>query len=315
MKEIGGYFQLDQFISHPYHTDMVELNTARNALIYLIDTKKIQKVFLPYFLCDSVSNILRKHSIAFEYYHIDNNFLPVKKNKMKQHEYMYIVNYYGQLSNERLLSLQGQYENIIVDNVQAFFQEPINEVDTIYSCRKFFGLPDGAYLSTNSLMKDQLDDDQSSDRMIHILGRYEGKASDYYEYFQKNDKSFKELPLKRMSKLTRNILGAIDYNRTIQARNRNYKYLQVEFGPANQLDLTTPEGPYAYPYYVENGREIRKKLAQRSIYIPTLWPNVLKENTEDSLEYNFAENILPLPCDQRYDLEDMDRLIKEFQNV
>ena len=37
-----------------------------------------------------------------------------------------------------------------------------------------------------------------------------------------------------------------------------------------------------------------------SIYIPTLWPNVLEECPQGSLEYHYAADILPIPVDQRY---------------
>ena len=56
--------------------------------------------------------------------------------------YLYIVNFYGQLSNQYIESLGC---NIIVDNAQSYFQEPINGIDTLYTCRKFFGVPDGVY--------------------------------------------------------------------------------------------------------------------------------------------------------------------------
>lgn len=77
MKEIGGYFQLDQLIDEPFHKNLVELNTARNALLYLVKSKNIGKVYLPYFLCDSVSSILSKNPIEYDYYEIDRNFRPI----------------------------------------------------------------------------------------------------------------------------------------------------------------------------------------------------------------------------------------------
>ena len=82
MKEIGGYFQLDQFVNNPYYENMVELNTGRNALIYLIKTKKIKKLYLPYLLCNSVPNKLDMHAIEYEYYRINKNFLPEFKKKL-----------------------------------------------------------------------------------------------------------------------------------------------------------------------------------------------------------------------------------------
>lgn len=81
----------------------------------------------------------------------------------------------------------------------------------------------------------------------------------------------------------------------------------------NILDITVPEGAFAYPYYVENGIEIRNKLAERKIYIPTLWHNVLIENSKNSIEYDLEANILPLPCDQRYGVDDLDILVKELK--
>lgn len=65
----------------------------------------------------------------------------------------------------------------------------------------------------------------------------------------------------------------------------------------NRLDLIIPDGPFAYPLYIENGIEIRKELAKKKLYIPTLWPNVLQEMNENSIEYRYVAKILPLlPC-------------------
>ena len=309
MREIGGYFELDQFINKPYYENLVELNTGRNALLYLVKAKKISKIYLPYFLCNSVSDVLSKYKIDYEYYNVGKDFFPIFEEKLKEDEYLYIVNYYGQITDDVTRKFKKEYKNIILDNTQSFFQKPIVGVDTIYSCRKYFGVPDGAYLSTDVVLNERLEEDQSSFRMKHILGRFEGKASDYYIEFKKNDETFKELPIKSMSKLTRNILGAIDYEKVIETRNRNFEYLHNRLRNKNILDIKLPYGPFAYPFYMENGIGTRKKLAEKKIYIPTLWPNVLKENHEDSIEYDYAANILPLPCDQRYGVEDMDKIV------
>lgn len=313
MREIGGYFQLDQLIDKPYHENLVELNTGRNSLLYLVEAKKISKVYLPYFLCNSMSDMLGKYGINFEYYHIGKDFLPVFEEKLKEDEYLYIVNYYGQITNDEIRKFKEEYKNIILDNTQSFFQKPVLNIDTIYSCRKYFGVPDGTYLSTDVALDEILEEDQSSSRMKHILGRFEGQASDYYNEFNKNDDAFKELPIKRMSKLTRNILGAIDYQKVIDTRNRNFKYLHDCLGSSNVLEIKLPHGPFSYPFYVKNGIVVRKALAEKKIYIPTLWPNVLRDNKESTTEYDYAANILPIPCDQRYDIKDMKRIIKELK--
>lgn len=313
MKEIGGYFGLDQLKNENYHENMIELNTGRNALIYLVKAKKIRKIYLPYYLCDSVADILEKYAVVYENYHIDKDFMPIFKQTLNKNEYIYIVNYYGQITDDKIKVLKEEHNSIIMDNTQAFYQKSIPGVDTIYSCRKFLGVPDGAYLSTDTVLEGALEVDTSMNRMRHVLGRYEGRASDYYADFQKNDASFRELPLKKMSNLTRNILGAIEYEKIRIIRNENFKHLHENLNTSNVLDLMMPEGAFAYPYYVKNGIELRGKLAERKIYIPTLWPNVLAENNDKSIEYDYAANILPLPCDQRYGVNDMEVLLKELR--
>lgn len=305
MKEIGGYFGLEQLIDSAYYQDLIALNTARNALLYLLRAKKVKKVSIPYYLCDSIRNTLAQNHYQVQYYSIDSRFRPIFDRQLDDHEYLFVVNYYGQLSQDTLLSWKENYNNMILDNTQTFFQRPITGIDTIYSCRKYFGVPDGAYLATNSKLKENLKTDVSRDRMTHILGRFEGLASDHYAAFKRNEKSLQDEPVKYMSKLTRNLLGAIDYDRVRKTRDRNFSYLDRKLKKINRLAWHKPVGPFAYPFYIENGRTIRKKLAEKQIYIPVLWPNILNECTKDSIEYEFAANLLPLPCDQRYGLTEM----------
>lgn len=315
MKEIGGYFEFEQLLNQPYHTQVVELNTARHALIYLVMAKEIEKIYIPKFLCSSVSSVLESYSIPYETYSIDKDFLPIFNTSLNGNEFLYIVNYYGQLSEKTINELNNKHKNIIVDNVQAFFQKPIPGIDTIYSCRKYFGVPDGAYLSTDVRLGNKLAYDTSMDRMKHLLGRYEGNASDYYLDFKKVSSIFKDEPVKKMSKLTNNLLGAIDYHYIMKRRNLNFSFLHEKLSTTNKLKLTDTKGPFAYPYYVENGITIRKKLASKNIFIPTLWPEILKNENKDSIEYKYASNILPLPCDHRYTKNDMEIIIKELSNV
>ena len=303
MKEIGGYFELEQFNGQAYHEDLLAVNNGRCALLYLLKARNIQKLYIPHFLCDSVSNLCERYGYPYECYHIDRSFRPIFDKTLGDGEWLYIVNFYGQISNQELLTLQERYHNVIFDNIHAFFQKPVPDIDTVYSCRKFFGVPDGGYLSTNVILEEPLEQDVSKDRMQHILGRFEGCASDYYKDFKNNDHSFAELPLKTMSKLTQNLMCGIDYEAVRKQRNENYSLLAAKLGNCNSLALMAPDGPYAYPFYCKNGMKVKKKLATDGIYVATLWPNVL--GLEGSLEKDYAENILPLPCDQRYGEQEM----------
>lgn len=312
MKEIGGYFELDRLISNrgEYYGNLIALNTARNALVYLVKAKRIKKIYIPYFLCDSVSLVCDRENIKYGYYHTDERFQPVFDKALGEDEYLYVVNYYGQLTNDRIAGLKSRYGRIIVDNIHAFFQRPMQGVDTIYSCRKFFGVPDGAYLSTDRILSEELPTDDSDGRTSHIFGRSKDGASAHYAEFQANDASFEQLPLMRMSELTHSMLSRLDYEKIKAIREQNYMCLHELLGSKNRLKLSMPEGPYAYPFYCENGMEIKKKLAEKKIYVATLWPNVLKLGGMP--EKSMAENILPLPCDQRYGKEEMKRMTEEI---
>lgn len=310
MKEIGGYFELEQLNNHEYYHDLLSLNTARNALLYVIKARAIRKLYIPYFLCDCISEMLTNNDIEFEYYNIDETFHPLLSKSLAEDEWVFIVNFYGQLSDEDLLLLKEQWGQIIVDYTHSFFQKPIEGIDTIYSCKKFFGVPDGAYLATDQRLNEQFGTDQSMQRMKYLLGRLENSASEYYQDFIQVSNMFKDDPILYMSKVTKNLLGAIDYEKARITRNENYLFLYNALQPKNKLKLSVPDGAFCYPYYVERGDKIRKRLALRKIYIPELWPNIRSLTPEDSIEHQYAKNILPLPCDQRYNIEDMTYLLE-----
>lgn len=309
MKEnIGGYFELESLINQPYHRNALKLNSARNCLVYLAKSKKIKKIYMPYYLCDSVNVILDYCEV--EYYDINDEFLPEFNKKLNNSEYIYIVNYFGQLSNYIIKRLKKIYKNIIIDNVQAFFQKPIKSVDTIYSCRKFFGVTDGAYLYTIAKLNEKIEQDSSINRFEYLLGRAETTANKYFKNFQENEQNLNNEELKYMSKTTHILLQNINYKRVKKIRTNNYNYLKRKLNKINKIKVKNIKGAYMYPLYIENADEIRNKLIENKIYTAKLWPNVLKNEKLDINAYNFAKNIIPIPVDQRYNKEDMKRIIE-----
>ncbi|NFE95397.1 DegT/DnrJ/EryC1/StrS aminotransferase family protein [Clostridium botulinum] len=315
MKEIGGYIELESYDGQEFHQQAIALNCGRNALAYLLKAKKYKKIYLPEFLCNSVAKVCTKVNVSYETYNIDVNFIPIFEKELSENEIIYIVNYYGQIPLDKINNIKKKYNNVIIDNSQAFFVEPIEGIDTLYTCRKYFGVPDGAYLYTNVKLDEKFDIDISLNRMSHILGRFEGKASDYYNESVKNNHLFENEDIKCMSKLTHNFLRSLNYEKISEKRTRNFEFLHEKLIFLNKLNINVPNGAFMYPLLVEDGQKIRKKLQQRKIYIPILWPEVLDKCDKNSLEYNFANNILPLPCDQRYNEDDMKYIIKEVLTI
>lgn len=313
MKEIGGYIQLDTNRGEMLHQNAIALNCGRSALAYLLLAKRIKKIAIPYFMCHTISDLCRKYSVTIRYYHIDRNFLPVNL-ELGEDEWLYLANYYGQLSDDTIRAIGKQYGRVIVDNAQAYFREPVGGMDTLYTCRKFFGVADGAFLFTDQQLPQQLDQDESYGRMGFLLGRFERSASEFYPEYVRNNDYFDDAPILRMSKLTENILRGLDYKYIKETRTQNFDYLHQQLADLNLLDLSAAEGAFAYPLLIENGSELRKKMIAQKVFIPTLWPNVISDLPETVIEHYLAKNILPIPCDQRYSQEDMEylcRLIRE----
>ena len=147
-KEIGGYFELERFEGNEYHGGALALNCARACLSYLIEARSIERIWTPWFLCESVDGACRRAGVHIEHFEVKKNFEPDYATiDLKEGDYLYLVDYYGQLTDKAIgnaaLFCNGR---IIVDEVMAFFRKPFDGLDTIYSCRKFFGVSDGAYL-------------------------------------------------------------------------------------------------------------------------------------------------------------------------
>lgn len=309
MKEIGGYIEFEYFHGSMLHDNAIALNCGRNCLAYLFKSRGIKKLKVPYFICNSIFNVCDREGVEKVYYHIDSSFRPDSDLILGPDEWLYLVNFYGQLSNEEIQSYVKQFGRVIVDQANDYFATPLTGVDTFYTCRKWFGVADGAFLYSDSPLSDEFPQDESYDRMMFLLGRYERTASEFYADYNANNKSFMDQPIKRMSKLTRNLLHGIDYEFVERRRRENFVFLHENLGSINHLQLKP--ATFMYPLMIENGAEVRKKLQAEKIYIPTLWPTVFEVADRHSLEYKMAENILPLPIDQRYGIEDMEYICQE----
>ena len=305
MKEYGGYIELDTYRLPMLHEGAVALNCGRSCLAWLIRAKQIRRLCIPAFLCDSVENLCRQEGVAVRHYAVGMDLLP-EPLELEPDEWLYLVNYYGQLTDAAVHSYKERYQRVMVDNSQAYFQMPAEGVDTFYTCRKFFGVADGAFLYTDAALDEELPRDESFGRMQFLLGRFERSASEFYSAYGANNRLFAGEPVKRMSRLTENLLHGIDYAFVRQRRTENFRILSDLFAQQNRLTVSCPEGAFAYPLLLENGPELRAVLAKQKIYIPTLWPNVLQTLVENRTEWDMAANILPLPCDQRYGKEDME---------
>lgn len=311
MKEIGGYFEFEKYKGSVFHENAVALNSGRNCLAYLIEVYKIKTIWIPYYLCDCIESICKKFNVNYKFYNIKENFMPSEIHT-EENEWIYVVNYYNLLTDDQLLSLKTKYKNLIFDYTHAYFRNPVKNVPTIYTCRKFFGVSDGAFLYTDKLLSRQLNTAKSFYRITHVIGRFENNASEFFNDYHANEEELENQPVAKMSSFTKNLLKSFDYERIKNKRSANFNILNKALKSINQLEMQNIEGAFTYPLYIKNAIDLRKKLVEKKIYIPTLWPNVLSAADKSSVDFCYAKNILPLPCDQRYGEGEMEYIINKI---
>ncbi|WP_129594606.1 hypothetical protein [Seramator thermalis] len=148
MNSIGGYFELELPHGEEYHKNAIRLNTGRNAFEYILRAKAYQKVYLPYYTCDVMLEPIQKLNIQFEFYSIDEFFQPIFDFSIIKDDEVFVYNNYLGICDNQVKEVAAKCKNLIIDNSQAFYSMPLPGVNTFYSPRKFFGIPDGAYLYT-----------------------------------------------------------------------------------------------------------------------------------------------------------------------
>ena len=306
MNTIGGYFELELRKGEHYHKNAIQLNTARNCFEYLLRSRNYSKVYIPYYTCEVMLEPIQELKVGYEYYHVNERLEPAFLPKLTANEAFLYTNYFGlkQKCVKKLALVFGK--QLIVDNAQAFYAEPLKGVDTFYSARKYFGVPDGAYLYSDKSLQQEFGQDYSFERMSHLLKRIDLGAEAGYLDFKKDDEALGNQEIKRMSKLTEAILCGVDYEAAKSKRRENYKKLDEALGGTNRihLDMDEESVPMVYPYLTDDGL-LKKKLIESKIFVATYWPNVGRWATEDMLERRLMDNLIPIPCDQRYDRKEM----------
>lgn len=321
-KAIGGYFELaDREKDGNYPVDGVRLNTSRNALEYIIRClPDCKHVYLPYYTCVAVVEPFKRlPKIGFSFYYINNRFEIAEEINLQDGEYLIANNYFG-LKDAYIAGLAKQFgDRLIVDNAQALFAPALPGIKAFYSARKYVGVADGGFavgVTDLDALICELDDASSHDS--HLLIRKEQGAEAGFKYYLQNENKLDNQPIRRMAHQTQDILTHIDYDKVIAKRRANFEYLHKSLGSHTQLvlpELDTFACPMVYPFIGSVNVDLRRKLIENKIFVARYWPNVTDWAKPDDFEYCLTTRLIPLPIDQRYGKEDMDRIIDIIKNT
>lgn len=306
---IGGYFELELEKNHSYHSDKLALNSGRNALKYVLQARRPKMLLLPRYLCDAVMQPVLELQIPYGFYSINDQLEPINLNSFDEESAVLYINYFG-LKDRIVNQLAESRKNLIVDNTQAFFSSTVGGTPTFYSARKFFGVPDGAYLGGIELVNVELEPDYSHARFKSLLKRADLDAEEGFSDFQEQESLIADMPILGMSRLTQRILSSVNYEKVAEKRRKNYITLHKAlalYNKAEFVELDDGSVPMMYPFWSDS-TQIRQTLLQNRVFCPRFWPNVLSDLSDQtgSIEFQLATNIIPLPIDQRYGEQEME---------
>jgi hypothetical protein len=312
---IGGYQGLElPFMDENVAQRRIRTNSARSAIKLVLRSIEAKKIWLPAYTCNSIVEAVNDVGVTSEFYKLGCNFDVDPSLQLEGDELILIVDYFG-LCGETIKLSRSRFEpkQTIVDCSQAYFSEPTDFLATIYSPRKFFGLPDGGllYSAETRIERPEQRDNSSESRMAHLISRLTNSPEAAYRQYLEAEQAISKLPVQGMSRLTERLLQSVDYQRARETRARNALYLHERLGQYNQLNIKIDgiSAPLCYPFLPSIKTTSKAELISQRVFIPTYWPEVLGRVEEGSFEWNLVTNGLFLPCDQRYNEDDMGKLI------
>ena len=320
------------------------VSSGREAIAYVLkhiqnNQSHFNKVcLLPMYTCDTVILPFLHDGWEILYYPVHRNLftnVSAFEEILEQHKpsVIFIHNYYGVDTNTEIRTLledqQRQGVIVIEDTTQDFAKSAFDFCADYYiaSLRKWFHITDGAFIAS----KYQLKKIQKKERTQFVDLKWEALTQKKFYLDILNEKNYddmqkiKQMFLKNnadaenllyeetgifaMSKLSKSLLKGIDIETSLTKRAENAKSIYdslYEF-PGIELPLkyTGESVPLYVPIYVERREKIQEFMRRHDIFIPILWPIPQQILITDKETKKIYMDLLALPCDGRYDTDDM----------
>lgn len=320
--DIGGFFglELPEYGNFPqWHPGRsVAVNSGRRALEYILRRLgDVRRVHVPLYTCGTVLEPMERLHIPVIPYRIDGHLEPEELPELEEGEFLLYTNYFG-IKEKYVDRLAFRYGGrLVVDNALALYSPARPGVASLYSPRKFSGLPDGgiAVMDADQPLPEPEERDESLPDAAFLLGCLERGPERASAACGRNERRLENAPLRKMSRLTERLMRGIDYEQARLRRMDNFLFLHERLGHLNRLSVEPDSlsAPFCYPFWTAFP-ELRNVLIDERILVPLLWPEVLEQAPADSLERKLALHLLPLPVDQRCGPQDMERVVRTVEN-
>lgn len=321
-------------------SDYVWLSTGRSAIQFVINaieerTPGIKKVaVLPSFTCDTVFIPFLKSGYAVYYYPIEGD-LTTSSNAILEsvieHEASIVLfhRYFGfdTLDNQvdKMCNALRELGKIsIEDCTQCLYSAiPRSSADfTVGSIRKWTGTPDGGFAVCREGRfdnKPQYSDTVLEDAKIKAsyakygyLFEHEGDKSDMLAMYRSaEDILDNQKSIYCISKMSARVQANLNRLELANKRRENFDILSKELLRAVTpvFSLASDVVPLYFPILVNDRGPLQRLLVANAIYAPVVWPKDEKQPKQCVGAENAYKHLLCIPIDQRYGVDDMERII------
>lgn len=318
--------------------------SGRDAIFLLLQEIKprVKTVLLPAYICDSVIMPFVRRGYHCCFYDINEDLSPILDtiNINEEIGIFFHLGYYGFQTNQNLSeviqTLKKKSVIIVEDITHTLFSDTPRIVENDYyiaSIRKWMGLPGGGLLASPAK---EIKSIQKQNELFTSI-RKEAlilKANYIYSENKSLKKQYQKLFLKaetilsndaapsKIDRLSMNIINATNANQLIKCRMTNFRTLVEgvsDFGFLKPVFKELPEQvcPMFCPVYILKKRnEFQELLSRQQIYCPVHW-NIPKQILINQWNHasNIYQRILSIPCDQRYNTNDMSQVISVIQKI
>lgn len=308
------------------------LATSRSAFTLLARTLRPKTVWLPSYLCGVILGAFPTHFMRIRFYAVDERLRIADEAwlaELHPGDMVVFIDYFGFREwADKGVEARGRGAWLVEDAAQALLSGNFCEHShyVVFSPRKFIGVPDGGVLLAQAgaeLPEARLPAPPSpwwleSTRASILRAEFDrhGGKREWFDIFQKAELAGPLEPC-RMSDLSTHILKhAVDWQAVARRRCRNYRFLLAELRDI-ALFPRLPAGvvPLGFPIRLKNRDRVRQALFDAQIYPPIHWAIADVVPTDFEASHGLAEEILTIPCDQRYDESDMQRVASELRRA
>lgn len=334
----------EKFISKSV-IDVAYLSTGRAAIKFIlsniIEKVKINKCWLPSYLCETIIQSFRELNLDYEFYNLKENLqldTDYLSRRIEKNDIILTINYFNFLPNNRTIKFLRKLKNnnviVIEDSTHSFFTNnnlPGIANYSIISLRKWFGIPDGGIaISNNDLFNKNLIIKKSFYDFVYLRLKYAILKNFYLNKVINKKDSLREIHnkaeelanltirLNAMSCISKTLLNSIDFNNVIYKRRKNFKYLLSSFKNLDNIDILCKNlkeriCPIGFPIIVTQRDALREHLTNNNIYCPIHW--LIPDEIPKKFDYShfISKNIITIPCDQRYSIEDMEMVAEKVK--